>query len=366
MMKKIKLFDPVISKDEEKQIKNVLKSGFWASGSGEGNVKKFENKFTKFINSKDCVSVNSGTAALHLALSLLDIKNKEVIVPSLSFVSTVHAILYNQGIPVFTDIDKNTLNLDPKKIEKNITRKTKVIIPVHFGGYPAEINQIKKIAQNHNLEVVEDAAHACGAKFNEKRIGSLSSLVCFSFHPVKNLAMPNGGLVSLNSKKSKIWRKKLDSLRWCGISNRDGVKYDVKYLGWNYYMNEFSAAIGLQQLKKLDRLNSKRRKIAQRYFNELKITEKMNFNKNAVYHFYWILVDNREKFRNKMKQKGIETGIHYLPIHKFSFYKNSIKLDNTDYVSKRIVTIPTHPNLSDSDVDYIINMINKEKNETYI
>jgi len=363
MVKKIKLFDPVTNKDEENEIKKVLKSGFWASGSGSGNVKKFEDKFNKFVGSKKCVAVNSGTAALHLALSLLDIKNKEVIVPSLSFVSTVHAVLYNNGIPVFADVNKDTLNLDPKSIQNKITKKTKAIILVHFGGYPAEISQIKKIAKYHDLEVIEDAAHACGAKYDEKRIGNHSSLVCFSFHPVKNLAMPNGGAIAINTKNSKIWKEKLDSLRWCGISDRIGAKYDVKYLGWNYYMNEFSATIGLTQLKKLDKLNYRRRQIAKRYFKELNIVEKMPFNKNAVYHFYWILVKNRDKVRNKMKQKGIETGIHYIPIHRLKFYSKSIKLKNTDYISNHIITIPTHPNLTDNDVSYIIKTINKEQNE---
>ena len=285
MVKKIKLFDPITNLDEDTAIKKVLKSGFWASGSGIGNVEKFEKKFNKFVNSKNCVAVNSGTAALYLALSLLDIKNKEVIVPSLSFVSTAHAVLSNGGIPIFADVSENTLNLDPKSIQNKITGKTKVIIPVHFGGFPGELGQITKIAKSHNLEVIEDAAHACGAKYNDQRIGSHSSLVCFSFHPVKNLAMPNGGLISINDKKSKIWKTKLNSLRWCGISNRTGAKYDVDYLGGNYYMNEFSASIGLIQLKKLDKLNSIRKQIAKRYFKELKIIHKIPFNQNSVYHF---------------------------------------------------------------------------------
>ena len=361
-MKKIKLFDPVVGHEEERAISKILKSGFWASGAGTGNVKKFEQKFSKYINSKNCVAVNSGTAALHLALSLLDIKNKEVIIPSLSFVSTAHAVLYNGGIPVFADIDEKTLNLQPKSVENNITKKTKVIIPVHFGGFPAKLNEINKIALKNNLEVVEDAAHACGAKLQNKMIGSHNSLVCFSFHPVKNLAMPNGGLIALNHKKAEIWKKQLDSLRWCGISDRSEAKYDVSCLGWNYYMNEFSAAIGLEQLKKLNKLNQIRQNIAKKYFKELKTNYKMPFDKNSVYHFYWILVKNRDEFRNKMKKKKIETGIHYFPIHKMKFYNKFKKLEKTDFVTKYIVSIPTHPNLKENEVNYIIDTINKEKN----
>ena len=360
-MKKIKLFDPIIGKEEEKSIIKVLKSGFWASGSGVGNVADFEKKFSKYVNAKNCVAVNSGTAALHLALSLLDIKNKEVILPSLSFVSTAHAVIYNGGIPIFADVDNRSLNLDPSSIEKNITKKTKIIIPVHFGGFPADLEKIRKIAVKNNLEIVEDAAHACGAKFQNKKIGSHSSLVCFSFHPVKNLAMPSGGLIALNHKKIDIRKKQLDSLRWCGISNRKGAKYDVKYLGWNYYMNEFSASMGLEQLKKLNKLNNIRQKISKQYFNELKINNKMPFDRNSVYHFYWILVKNREKFRKKMNKIGIETGMHYFPIHKMKFYKQLKKLENTEFVAKHIVTLPTHPNLKENEVNYIIDSINKDK-----
>jgi len=360
MVKKIKLFDPVIGVKEEKVIKRVLQNKFWASGAGVGEVKKFENEMRDYLKTDECVAVNSGTAALHLALSLSNIKNKEVIVPSLSFVSTANAILYNGGKPVFVDIDSKTLNLDLNDLEKKISKKTKAIIPVHFAGNPADIKKITKIAEENNLQVVEDAAHACGAKINKKKIGSHSEFVCFSFHPVKNLAMPSGGLISINSDKSKILKKKLDALRWCGITDRKNSEYNVKNLGWNYYMNEFSAAIGLIQLKKLDKLNKIRRNICQFYFNELKIENKMPIDKNSACHFFWILVKDRESIRKKLFMKGIETGIHYAPIHKMKLYNSKEKLKNTEKISKQIISLPTHPNLSNNDVNYIIKTINKE------
>lgn len=361
MFKKIKLFDPVVDAKEEQNVKKVLQSGFWASGSGSNNVELFEKKFQRFIGAKSCVAVNSGTAALHLALSLIDIKNKEVIIPSMSFVSTAHAVIYNQGIPIFADVDKKTLNLDSTNIEKKISKRTKAIIPVHFGGLPAEMNKIKKIALKNDLEVIEDAAHACGAIFKDKMIGRHSPYVCFSFHPVKNLAMPGGGLIAINTKKALKDKEKLNSLRWCGISNRTGVNYDVDRIGWNYYMNEFSAVIGQIQLSKLNKLNRIRQKIAKRYFEEINLEEKMPYSKNSVYHFYWIMTNNREKLRKKLARKGIETGIHYQPIHKMKIYEKNIILKNTEYASKRIVTIPTHPNLSNEDITFIINSINQER-----
>ena len=358
-MGKIKLFEPIIGKEESKKIVQILKSGFWASGSGIGNVKTFEDKFQNYIGSKSCVAVNSGTAALHLALSLLDIEGKEVILPSLSFVSTAHSIVYNGGKPIFVDIDPKTLCIDPEKVLKKISKKTKVVLPVHFAGIPANLKKLKKISKDNNLILIDDAAHACGASYEGKKIGSINEFSCFSFHPVKNLAMPTGGLISLNHKNSKKFKKILESKRWCGITNRKGVKYDVKEIGWNYYMNEFSAAIGLIQLKKLDKMNKTREKISKIYHKEINLNNKMPIENGSSYHFYWIRVKNRNKFMKEMKNVGIETGIHYRPIHKLSLYKQKKKLVVTENVENEIVSIPNHPNLKINDVEFIIKNINK-------
>jgi len=359
MRRKIKLFSPFFGKEEEKAIMHTLRSGFWASGAGTGNVNKFETNFRNYVNASECVAVNSGTAALHLALSLTDIKNKEVIVPSLSFVSTAHAILYNGGKPVFVDVDPTTLCLDPAKVKKAITKKTRAILPVHFAGMPCKLDAIACLCKNHKLDLVEDAAHAAGTTFKKKKIGSHGTTVCFSFHPVKNLAMPTGGAITLNGKHSKKFTEILKSLRWCGISNRIGPKYDVGRLGLNYYMNEFSATIGIEQLKKLDRVNSIRKKIAKRYFKELKVDDKMPFHNECSYHMYWIKIKNRDKFMKYMTSNGVETGIHYLPIHKMSFYSRKLKLPITEEVSKHIVSIPMHPSLSETDVSKVIKLINR-------
>ena len=359
MKKNIKLFDPIIGNSEKKEILNILKSGFWASGSGLGRVKEFENKFCKYIGAKECVAVNSGTAALNLALSLLDIKNKEVILPSLSFISTAHAVKLNGGIPVFADIDEKSLLIDPDQIKKLITKKTAVILPVHFAGMACNMNEILNICKENNIHLIEDAAHAAGTKYNHKKIGSHGTSVCFSFHPVKNLAMPTGGLISINHKKHKKLKKILNERRWCGITNRRGFTYDVKQIGWNYYMNEFSAGLGLIQLKKLDKHNKIRRNIAKRYYNEIELEQKMPFDRFCSYHFYWIMVKNREKIMKKLKQNGIEVGIHYKPIHKMSMYKSKIKLPITEQVGNEIISLPTHPNLSDKHLTQIITLVNK-------
>ena len=357
--KKIKLFDPVIDLSERRALLKTLDSKFWASGSGSRNVQKFENEFKNYVKSRSCIAVNSGTAALNLALSLFDIKNKEVILPSMSFVSTAHCIIENGGKPVFVDIEPNTLCIDPEKIKQAVTKNTTAIIPVHFGGMPCNLDKIHAIGKSFNLDIIEDAAHAVGSTWkNFEKIGTHGSAVCFSFHPVKNLAMPTGGLISLNHKNHRTFKKILHSRRWCGITDRKNTDYDVKEIGWNYYMNEFSAVIGLQQLKKLDKLNKIRRKIAKKYSKEINLESKMPFNNNCSYHLYWILVKNRENFRQKLANKGIETGTHYKPIHKMKMYQISNKLPITEKAGKEIVTIPIHPNLSESQIEKIINSVN--------
>ena len=356
---KINLFEPYIDDAEEKAVLETLRSKFWASGAGVGNVAKFENKFKKYVNADECLAVNSGTAALNISLSLLDIKNKEVIIPSLSFVSTANCVLLNGGIPKFVDVDPKTLCIKPELIEKSITKKTKAIIPVHFGGFPCDMKKILALSKKYDIKIVEDAAHAAGASFSKKKIGSHGFAVCFSFHPVKNLGMPTGGLIAINDSKAKIFKKKIEARRWCGITNRNDDRYEVEEIGDNYYMNEISAAIGLKQLQKLNKMNSIRKNIAKNYEKELQMDMKMPFTQGCSYHLYWIRVKNRKLFRQRMSEKGIQTGTHYKPIHTFSLYKNKVRLPITEDVGKQIVTLPIHPNLSEDDIDKIITYTNR-------
>jgi len=358
-MKKIKLFDIKLDKKDLDIALKTIKSKFWASGAGAGIVGQFESEFQKYVGSNSSIAVNSGTAALHLALSLFNIKNKEVILPSLSFVSTAHAVVYNGGIPKFVDVDPNTMCIDPKEVQKSITHKTKLILPVHFGGTPCDLTSLVEICDKNSLFLVEDAAHAVGADYNNKKIGSHGHAVCFSFHPSKNLPMPSGGLITLNKTNSNESEIKLKSLRWCGISNRKDTYYDVDEIGWNYYMNEISASLGLCQLLKLEKNNLKRKKIAKRYSKELDVESKMPYDHNSSYHFFWILIKNRTEFMMNMKKHGIEVGTHYRPIHSFNLYRTKNVLKVTEKVGNQIVTIPCHQNLKQNDIDKIIRLVNK-------
>jgi dTDP-4-amino-4,6-dideoxygalactose transaminase len=354
--KKISLFEPFIGKEEVDEASKVIKSKFWASGAGVGKVKEFESAFSKFVGCKYSIAVNSGTAALHLALSSLNIEKTEVLVPSITFVSSAHAAIYNNAKVKFVDVDESTLCIDLNDLERKISKKTSVIIPVHMGGFPCDLEKIQKLAKDFKVKVVEDAAHACGSMYQGKKIGSHSDLVCFSFHPVKNLAMPTGGLITINS--DRIREDSLKSKRWCGISNRKGVSYDVGSLGWNFYMNEISAAIGLVQLKRLKKLNKRRLEIAKKYHKKISLENKMPLNEECSYHLYWIRVKNRDKFMKTMSEKGIETGIHYRPIHTMKYYSSSLKLKNCDKIASEVVSIPMHPNLSNEDLETIIKNVN--------
>jgi len=359
----IKLFDPYFDKNEKRALLEVLESKAWASGAGIGKVAEFEDEFNKYIGSDDCVALNNGTAALHLALMQMDLKNKEVLVPSLTFVSTVHAVLYAGAKPVFVDVDKDTLCLSIDDLRKKISRKSSLIIPVHFGGIPCKMDEIEKISQEHKIAVTEDAAHACGSKFSGKNIGTHSDIVCFSFHPVKNLSMPTGGAITLNKKFVKKRKKLLKSLRWCGIDNRKEVFYDVPRLGWNYYMNEFSAAIGLQQLKKIEHMNERRKNIARIYHKGILLEGKTPISHDFSYHLYWIRIKKRSKFIRFMNKSGIEVGIHYKPVHLMTAYKTTKSLPITESVWPELVSIPMHVNLTNSQVKYIIEKINEFQNK---
>jgi len=176
---------------------------------------------------------------------------------------------------------------------------------------------------------------------------------------VKNLGMPTGGLIAINDSNAKKFKARIEAKRWCGITNRNDDRYEIKEVGDNYYMNEISAAVGLKQLQKLNKMNSIRKNFAKIYEKELDIEIKMPFTKDCAYHLYWICVKNRKLFRQKMSEKGIQTGTHYQPIHTFSLYKNNVKLPITEKIGKEIVTLPMHPNLTEGDLDKIINLTNR-------
>ena len=356
ILKKIKIHDPYISQKEKNLLNSTFQSHNWSSSYGGKNIQTLEKKFANYIGCDEAVSVNSGSAALELSLSLLNLKNKDVILPSLSHVSIANSVVHNGGNPIFVDINLETLNISEDNIKKKISSKTGLILLSHFGGYPCDISKISKLAKKFKVPIIEDAALATGSSYKNNRIGTHSFAVCFSFHPVKILSAPKGGMVCLNGSQSKKNKKLLTARRNNGIIDKSN--YEVNFPGWNYYMDEFSAVLSISQLSKILKMLKIRKEIAKRYFNELNIANKMKFSSSCAYNFYWILVPNKKIILSKMNRKNIELVTYHPPIHHLKYFNKRQKLPNTDKVSKSLVLLPTHPNLSSKDIDLIIKNVN--------
>jgi dTDP-4-amino-4,6-dideoxygalactose transaminase len=372
---KVTLSDLNFDQREQKAVDRVIKSRWLTMGE---TVEKLERDFSDFIGAPHAIAVSSGTAALHLAMRALEIGPKdEVIVPSLSFVASSNAILYVGANPVFVDITgMNDFNLSCDDLEKRITSRTKALVVVHYGGYVADMARIIGIARKYRLYIVEDTAHAIGAKFKSKLAGTLGDIGCFSFFSNKNLATGEGGMIVTNQDKIAA---KLKLLRSHGMTsmtlNRHqghAYSYDVVELGYNYRMTEISAALGILQLKKLSHANLKRKALTDLYITKLKDVKGLSipfrdYPRYSSYHLFPILLNqevNRGKFMVLLKKEGIQTSIHYPPIHTFSYYRRipglkKTKLPVTDYVGAHEVTLPLHPLMKKEDIVFICNKIKR-------
>lgn len=340
----------------KRNVLKVLDSGQYILGR---ECKAFEEEFARFIGTKYAVLTGSGTAAIWLSLMSLGVKpGDEIIVPSHTAFPTIEPILNLKAKPVFVDID-DTYTIGPLKIEEKITKKTTGIIPVHLYGNPASMSQILKIAQRHRLFVLEDCCQAHGAKFKNKMAGSMGRAGCFSFYPSKNLTVcADGGIVVTDSADMN---KKIRMLRDHGRAS----KYIHSISGYNERFNEIEAAIGRLQLKKLKAFNSRRREIADTYVKKLKGLAILLPQEQAggyhVYHMFVIRTKKRDKLKEYLLKRGIETGIHYpVPCHRQPAVKKiqgRIKLPVTEQYCREILSLPIHPTLSDKDVERICKII---------
>jgi len=350
-----------IKKEIDEAIKNVLNNTQFILGK---NVEKFEKEFAKFIGTKYAVGVGSGTDALYLALRTCKIsKGDEVILPVNTFIATAEAITLNGAKPVFVDINLNTLNIDQKKIEKVITKKTKAIIPVHLFGQPAEMDAILKIAKKYKLYVIEDCAQAHGAKYKNKIVGSIGDIGCFSFFPGKNLgAYGDAGIITTNNKKLA---EQIYILRNHGRLE----KYKHRIEGINSRLDEIQATILRVKLKHLKKWNKARQKNAKIYDKFFKNTNDIIMphateDDKPVYYYYVIRAKSRKKIQTKLKNKGISTGIHYpIPLHLQPAYKylghKKGDFPNAERASKEILSLPIYPELTEKQIKFIVNIIKK-------
>ena len=358
-----------LDEKDKQAVINVLEDNtFLTTGP---KVKEFEEKVCNYVGCNYGVAVNSGTAALHCATFAANIqKDDEVIVPAISFVATSNVVLYQKGIPVFCDIDPETLNIDVNKIETLISEKTKAIIMVDMCGQPCHYDEIRKICNKYNLILIQDAAHSLGGSCQGKKVGSYADITCLSFHPVKNITTCEGGMMITNNEK---YFKRAKSFRSHGVS-RDYVTreksnshyYEMNDLGFNYRIPDVLCALGISQMDKLDLFIQKRNKVANYYNNYFKNSEYILPLKNyydCAYHIYVIklksekLNKSRDEIFKELKESGIGVNVHYMPIYLHPYYqKLGYKkglCPNSETVYENMITLPCYPLLKEEELKYI-------------
>lgn len=371
-MKKINLFKPFMGAAEAAAVKKTLLSGWITLGP---RTEEFEQKFAKYVGAKHAVAVNSATAALHLALIVLGVKKgDEVITTPLTFATSAEVVLYVGATPVFADVQEDTLNIDPKSIEKKITKRTKAIQVVHYGGQPCDMDEINRIAKKHKIPVIEDAAHAAGAVYKGKRVGGSGNITCFSFHAVKNLATGDGGMITMNDPKMDAQLRKL---RWFGISKSTHERestgdyrwdYDIEGGGFKYHMNDINASIGLVQLAKLEAMNKRRAEIAKIYDSYFKKSNAagtpvlQKAGRKTAGHIYCLKLKDTDRrlLMNYLAAQGISTGVHYKPLYYHARYKRYGGKKDTPIVDRvwpTMLSLPMHPALTNADAHRVAKTI---------
>ncbi|WP_431029187.1 UDP-4-amino-4,6-dideoxy-N-acetyl-beta-L-altrosamine transaminase [Lysinibacillus sp. LZ02] len=361
-----------IEDDDIDAVIKVLKSNFLTTGP---TIACFEQKVAKYVGAKYAVAFSNGTAALHAACFAAGIgEGDEVITTPITFAASANCVRYVGGTVVFADIKEDTYNIDPIEIEKNITSNTKAIIPVHFTGQPVQLDEIHAIAKRHNLLVIEDAAHALGAQYKGEKIGALSDMTMFSFHPVKHVTTGEGGVITTNNE---YFYKQLLQFRSHGITrdseslseNEGPWYYDMHFLGYNYRMTDIQAALGISQMSKLEGFVSRRREIAKLYNeafkeNELIITPKQHLGGDSSWHLYIIQLNlakinaTRKDIFESLIAQNIGVNVHYIPVHTLSYYQQlgykKGSMPKSEELYEAIITLPLFPKMSNDDVQDVI------------
>tara|TARA_X000000950_G_C13921450_1_gene663731 strand:- start:13970 stop:15136 length:1167 start_codon:yes stop_codon:yes gene_type:complete len=358
-------------------VNKVLKSDYLTTGPV---LEKFEKSVSKYVNSKYAVGVNSATSGLHLACMSLNIKKKDnVWVAANSFVASANAAIYLGAKVDFIDINLETYNIDIEALKKKLKKTDKKNLPkalvvVHFAGYPCELNQIKFLSKKYNFKIIEDASHALGARYKNKRIGNcqFGDIAVFSFHPVKIITSGEGGIITTNNK---IYYERLMRLRNHGITRSKifmkkkkmpSWYYEQIDLGYNYRMSDIHAALGLGQLNHINEFLKKRNKIAKIYNKKLKKLPlglpKIKDNFYSTFHLYVVLINsnkiNRDQVYKKLMNSNIYTNVHYIPIYRQPFYKKTLKknifLQNSEEYYKKALSLPIHPKMTEKDLNFVI------------
>lgn len=351
---------------------DAIKSGWLTMGP---KTVEFENKFEGFVQSSNAISMNSATAALHLALKAIGLKrDDEVILPTNTFVATAEVVTYFDAIPVLCDIDEETHNIDVSKIEDLITSKTKAILPVHFAGQPCDMDEIYEIASKYNLKIIEDAAHSMPSSYKGISIGALkkTDVTCFSFYATKTLSTGEGGMATTfndtYAKSMKINRLHgISKDAWDRYTTKGAWYYEIVDNGCKYNTTDINSAIGLVQLKKQNTLREQRAVIADKYTDAFKndkyiITPVIKDDRKTSWHLYVIKIANRDEVIEKLKEEGIGCSVHFIPVHKHPYYKNKYGYNNENYpVSNKVfensLSLPIYPDMSDDEINYVIKKV---------
>lgn len=356
---KVPIAKPIIGDEEIENVVEVLKSGMIAQGP---KVEEFEKKFAQWVGAKYGIAVNSGTAALHVALLSCGIgEGDEVITTPFTFIASGNAIVYTGAKPVFADIDLKTYTINPDSIEGLITENTKAILPVQLYGQSADMEKINEIAKRHDLIVIEDAAQAHGATFKGNKVGSMGDMACFSFYPTKNMTTSEGGIITTDDEKLA---ENARMFRAHGAS----VRYHHDAIGYNFRMTDISAAIGLAQLDRIDEFNDVRNENASYLNDGLKdvdgvVTPYCADGSRHVYHQYTIRVEkgNRDDWVNIINECGVGTGIHYpIPLYNQPIYKElgfGGDCPNAELAADNVISLPVHPSLTKEDLDLVIEAV---------
>jgi perosamine synthetase len=366
---------PYMTEDEVSAASDCIRNGWLTMGK---RTIDFEGKFSGYIGSSNAIAVNSCTAALHLSLCAIGLKaGDEVIVPTMTFASTAEVVCYFNAVPVAVDIDRNTHLIDASKIERAITKKTRAIIPVHYSGQPCDMDEILAIAKKHSLYVIEDAAHAFPASYKGKNIGTIGDITCFSFYATKTLAVGEGGMITTENGD---WADYMRRLRMHGVT-RDAWKrytkegtweYDVAYAGFKYNTTDIASAIGLEQLKKCDMMMKMREEIAAEYDRSFAscdgvIPYVIKSDRKSGRHLYPLRLNleamdiGRNEFIDLLKERGILTSVHFIPLYRFSFYSKIFggpeKYPESEWTFIREISLPFFPGMTREEIGYVADTV---------
>lgn len=361
----------MIEEDDIQAVVEVLKSDYLTTGP---KIAEFEKSVAEYVGANYAVAVSNGTAALHAACFAAGIREgDEVITTPLTFAASANCVLYCGGKPVFADVDSRTYNIDVEDIKRKITERTKAIIPVHLAGQPCDMDAIHKVAEEYGLMVIEDGAHALGSEYKGRKIGSLSDMTTFSFHPVKSITTGEGGMIVTNQEE--LYRK-LVLFRSHGITRDEGLLtenqgpwfYQQLELGYNYRITDIQCALGCSQMKKLERFLERRRQLAKRYDEAFRdcselVSPYQLADTNSGWHLYIIQVQNcdRKQVFEALRAKGIGVNVHYIPVYFHPYYRTHGYKDtccpNAEQIYERLISIPLHQGMTDEEQDYIIRAV---------